>query len=80
MATRTYFFAARGKGSFPFELLWRCECWPATLEDSYKINYACPTQAPELTIAFGTHNHLSGNVLELWRGKNWPVEWSDSIS
>lgn len=70
---RVYRFTVTGRGSFPFEMLYRSAAYPATLEDAQKMIYACPTQAPALTITFETQKEISGLTRQMWLEEKWPI-------
>lgn len=70
---RIYRFTVRGRGGFPFGLLYQCEAWPATRSDGENIVFACPTQAPEVTLTLATRKEPSGLDREMWSLEKWPI-------
>lgn len=70
---RIYRFTVTGRGNFPFEMLYQCEAWPATREDAGKITFACPTQAPPMSIVLMSRKEPSGVDREMWAMDRWPV-------
>lgn len=70
---RIYRFTVRGKGGFPFGMLYQCEAWPATRADAENIVFACATQAPEWALTFATRKELSGTDREMWTLEKWPI-------
>lgn len=70
---RIYRFTVTGRGSFPFDMLQQSEAWPATREEAGKIPYACPTQAPAMSITFATRKEPSGTDREGWSQEKWPI-------
>lgn len=67
-------FHVRGSGSFPFEMLAIDKCYPA-MGEGEKIELACPTVAPEQTIALITETP-GGPTASLWKVKKWPVVYT----
>ena len=70
---RYRYFAVKGNGSFPFQLLALDECYPASPQEADKITLACPTVAPTQTIRLCSHN-LDTPHTQAWKEANWPVE------
>ena len=73
---RVHYFLVSGCGSFPFELLAEEKAWPASIADAKRIELACPTQAPEVSITFAKHGPPL--MLAQWRKKGWSVKWESS--
>lgn len=67
------YFTVVGSGGFPFDMLARCECWPASSIEATKITLACPTQAPEQKIVLATQKETSGHDAGLWQAAKWPI-------
>lgn len=65
-------FAVRGSGSFPFHLLARDQCWPATEHEAQKIVLACPTVAPPQLIVMATDRTFPS--ADAWAQAKWPIQ------
>jgi hypothetical protein len=66
-------FRVRGTGSFPFEMLHKAQCFPASLADAEKIALSCPTVAPEQTIALASSSSKGLFSLAEWEAHKWRV-------
>lgn len=71
--SRRKYFAVKGKGNFPFKMLSRDECYPASVTEGEKIALACPTVAPEQQITLCTTMDGAPHH-SLWREAGWPVQ------
>jgi hypothetical protein len=68
---RLRYFTVRGSGNFPFQLLSRDECFPASLTEADKIALACPTVAPEQSITLATARGTF--TPSAWKEARWPI-------
>lgn len=71
--SRLRYFTVTGRGNFPFKLLSRDECFPASLLEADKIALACPTVASEQSITFAT-GLVGAPHGSLWAEAKWPVQ------
>lgn len=71
MTSRLFTFIVAGNGAFPFNMLFRNRCWPATLHDAELMELACPTQAPRQAIRFQSYQIPLG---AMWTEYKWPVQ------
>lgn len=70
---RRKYFTVVGKGSFPFVMLSRDECYPANTAEAEKILMSCPTvtsQEYQITLATTKEGAPTG---QMWRAHKWPV-------
>lgn len=69
---RAKYFTVKGKTAFPFKLLTKNECWPASESDADQLWSGCAMQHPECVVTLVTH---CGKVYAPdWAQAGWPVE------
>ena len=77
MAARVFrSFAVEGSGDFPFELLRRERCWPASAEDAVSLGIRLADGDPDAArtrhITLETASSYSPNRAR-WRSRGWRV-------
>lgn len=68
-------FIVTGKGNFPFVMLSRDTCYPASEAEAQKIYDACPTVAPEQSICLITLGREPN--FKHWRELKWPARLTE---